>query len=107
MLTGRSLVTRLRTLAQTDHLTRLPRRDILNEALLQEHDYLMILDIDNFKSVNDTHGHGVGDLALVAFAHALIGDGDIPGMKIGNAYRVPKINVIRYALSAGNPQPAA
>ena len=40
-------------------------------------------------------------------AYALIGDGDIPGMKIGNAYRVPKVNVIRYALSAGNPQPAA
>ena len=40
-------------------------------------------------------------------AYVLIGDGDIPGMKIGNAYRVPKINVIRYALSAGNPQPAA
>ena len=35
-------------------------------------------------------------------AYELIG-----GMKIGNAYRVPKINVIRYALSAGNPQPAA
>ena len=30
-----------------------------------------------------------------------------PRYKIGNAYRVPKINVIRYALSAGNPQPAA
>ena len=40
-------------------------------------------------------------------AYVLIGDGYIPGMKIGNAYRVPKINVIRYALSAGNPQPAA
>ena len=40
-------------------------------------------------------------------AYELIGDGNIPGMKIGNAYRVPKINVIRYALSAGNPQPAA
>ena len=44
---------------------------------------------------------------IVNVAYALIGDGDIPGMKIGNAYRVPKINVIRYALSAGNPQPAA
>ena len=40
-------------------------------------------------------------------AYELIGAGYIPGMKIGNAYRVPKINVIRYALSAGNPQPAA
>ena len=40
-------------------------------------------------------------------AYELIGDGYIPGMKIGNAYRIPKINVIRYALSAGNPQPAA
>ena len=36
-------------------------------------------------------------------AYELIGD----GMKIGNAYRIPKINVIRYALSAGKPQPAA
>lgn len=40
-------------------------------------------------------------------AYELIGDGYIPGMKIGNAYRIPKINVIRYALSAGKPQPAA
>ncbi|MFR1991527.1 MAG: helix-turn-helix domain-containing protein [Oscillospiraceae bacterium] len=31
-------------------------------------------------------------------AYELIGDGYIPGMKIGNAYRIPKINVIRYAL---------
>lgn len=35
-------------------------------------------------------------------AYALINDGYIPGIKIGNAYRVPKVNVIRYALSAGN-----
>ena len=40
-------------------------------------------------------------------AYELIGDGYIPGMKIGNAYRIPKINVIRYALSAEYPPPAA
>ncbi|WP_081843613.1 GGDEF domain-containing protein [Aeromonas taiwanensis] len=71
MLTGQRLYTRLRTLAQTDPLTRLPRREILDEALLKEHDCLMILDIDNFKSINDTHGHGVGDMALIAFARHL------------------------------------
>ncbi|TNI75608.1 GGDEF domain-containing protein [Aeromonas media] len=71
MLTGRGIYGRLRTLAQTDHLTRLPRRDILDEALLREYDYLMLLDIDSFKSINDTHGHGVGDIALAAFARHL------------------------------------
>ena len=40
-------------------------------------------------------------------AYKLISDGYIPGMIIGNAYRIPKINVIRYALSEGKPEPAA
>lgn len=40
-------------------------------------------------------------------AYSLIGDGYIPGIKIGNAYRIPKINVINYALSAEKPKPAA
>ena len=47
------------------------------------------------------------DAVTSNYVYELIGDGYIPGMKIGNAYRIPKINVIRYALSAGNPQPAA
>lgn len=40
-------------------------------------------------------------------AYELINDGSIPGIKIGNAYRIPKINIINYALSVGNASPAA
>lgn len=32
-------------------------------------------------------------------AYDLIADGDIRGVKIGNAYKVPKVNVINYVLA--------
>ena len=32
-------------------------------------------------------------------AYDLINDGSIPGLKIGNAYKIPKVNVISYTLS--------
>lgn len=44
---------------------------------------LLILDIDHFKEVNDTHGHPVGDAVLIKIAREL--DTHVRRGKIGNS----------------------
>ncbi len=67
-------------LARTDHLTGLANRRWFMEALEQEVERadrygrplsLVSLDLDHFKSVNDTHGHAAGDDVLREAAQAL------------------------------------
>lgn len=73
---------RLRVVSVTDALTGLTNRRGAQEALTAEAatatetgvDFTMILlDIDHFKKVNDTHGHDVGDEVLIEFANRLSG----------------------------------
>jgi len=69
-------------LALHDALTGLPNRRQLNERLAQAmaiskrnttYGALIFLDLDTFKSLNDKHGHQVGDLLLIEVAHRIIG----------------------------------
>ncbi|GFE58518.1 CBS domain-containing protein [Geobacter sp. AOG1] len=68
-------------LAYHDALTGLPNRVLLNDRLSQAlaaskrngtRGALMILDLDRFKDINDTLGHGTGDLLLKAVSGRLL-----------------------------------
>ena len=70
----------VRQLAFHDTLTQLANRRLLLEHLEQamgastrslQHGALLYLDLDNFKPLNDNHGHGLGDLLLIEVAARL------------------------------------
>ena len=68
-------------LAFYDHLTQLPNRRLLLERLQRTmaasarhgwHGALIFLDLDHFKTINDTQGHIMGDRLLVEAARRLL-----------------------------------
>ncbi len=70
----------VRQLAYYDPLTALANRLLLRERMTQallaskrsgHYGALMFFDLDNFKTLNDTYGHGAGDLLLVEVAARL------------------------------------
>lgn len=70
----------LRFLAHHDPLTKLTNRSLFNDRLesalraAHRHDSqlaLLFLDVNDFKRINDVHGHAVGDRVLCVIAHRL------------------------------------
>ena len=71
---------RINKLAFYDPLTQLPNRSLLQERLGHAIDNslhqqlfgaLLVIDLDDFKTLNDNRGHHIGDLLLIAVAERL------------------------------------
>jgi two-component system, cell cycle response regulator len=86
--------------ATTDALTGLPNRRAFMETAAREAARfrrfgdpmgLLMIDIDHFKSINDTHGHDIGDIVLREVARRLAGllrDTDTIGRLGGEEFAV-------------------
>lgn len=93
----------LNKLVITDYLTKLHSRKLLDEKMKQsmqedEQGSFILIDIDNFKKINDTYGHQIGDEILVQVANlikASIRENDI-GARWGGeelAIYLPKVSL--------------
>lgn len=92
-------------LAHYDALTNLPNRllkaDRLQQAMVQARRSgqklaLVYIDLDGFKAVNDSHGHGAGDQLLVAVASQMqqvLREGDTLARMGGDEFVAVLINV--------------
>ena len=96
----RRVENRIKFLARTDPLTRISNRMQFQHQLQQniararrsrQFMSLLYLDIDRFKDINDTFGHGAGDRALEIFTQRIVAElpeGGIAGRLAGDEFAV-------------------
>ncbi len=101
-------------LAFYDVLTKLPNRRLLMERAQQalavsarngRYGALMLLDLDNFKNLNDTKGHDIGDLLLCEVAQRLLSamrEGDTVARLGGDEFVVVLEGLSTLAAEAAN-----
>lgn len=68
---------KLQHLSLTDYLTGLPNRRMLNQHMEKLIEAkipfaVVICDMDEFKSINDIHGHDIGDRVIQSYAQRLV-----------------------------------
>ncbi len=100
-------------LAYYDPLTQLPNRRLFQEQLAKalavsgrsgNYGALLFIDLDNFKSLNDTLGHDMGDILLTQVAKRLVGcvrEGDTVARQGGDEF------VVMLEQLSRNPEEAA
>ncbi len=105
---------RIRNLAFYDVLTQLPNRRLLLDRLHQaiansgrgnHHGALLFIDLDNFKLLNDTQGHDVGDQLLIQVAQRLqncVREGDSVARLGGDEFVVMLENLDASPVEAAN-----
>ncbi|MDP3267708.1 MAG: EAL domain-containing protein [Legionella sp.] len=109
---GRDTLDEIKSFEFYDSLTQLPNRrlflDRLNQALILSersglYGALLFLDLDQFKTLNDTLGHDIGDLLLEQVAMRLtisMREGDTLARIGGDEFAVLLQNLSEYAVDA-------
>jgi diguanylate cyclase (GGDEF)-like protein/PAS domain S-box-containing protein len=108
----RASVDEIKNLAFFDPLTKLPNRRLLFDRLQQamassartgNENALLFIDLDNFKTLNDTLGHDIGDLLLQQVAERLVScvrGGDTVARLGGDEFVVMLEDLNEYILGA-------
>lgn len=100
LMVHRAMQTKLESLATRDQMTGMYRRDaflaLLDQSLAQSRrdqrpTSILIIDLDNFKEINDRHGHLTGDRVIIDFStkvQQILRRGDAVGRYGGDEFLI-------------------